>query len=61
MATIYVLSKNKKNITVFSLENYDFDSRENCSVLHGHVFVMSTDTTCCVVAGYSSGSVKQHH
>ena len=36
--TIYVLSKNKKNIKTFSTENlYSF---KNVCILHGHVFVM---------------------
>ena len=41
--TIHVLSKNKKKCHNFSSENYDFYSRENCSLLHGRVFVMCTN------------------
>ena len=42
MPTIYVLSKNKKNITIFHLKIIIFTAVKNCSILHGHVFVMLT-------------------
>ena len=39
-ASINVLSKNKKNITIFNLNIIFFTAVKNCSILHGHVFVM---------------------
>ena len=38
--TIYVLSKNKKNITNFLLKIFKFYNLKNLYTLHGHVFVM---------------------
>ena len=38
--TIYVLSKNKKIITIFHLQIIFFTAVQNCSILHGHVCVM---------------------
>ena len=38
--TIYVLSKNKKNIKNFQLKIFSFQSSKNLCLLHGHVFVM---------------------
>ena len=38
--TINVLSKNKKNITIFHLKIIFFTAVKNCSILHGRVFVM---------------------
>ena len=40
--TIYVLSKNKKNITIFHLKISIFTAVKNCSILHGRVFVICT-------------------
>ena len=41
MPTIYVLSKNKKNVTFFSSDNSSFTAVKNCSILHGSVIVMA--------------------
>ena len=38
--TIYVLSKNKKNIFFCFILNYHFSACENRCILHGHVCVM---------------------
>ena len=38
--TINVLSKNKKNITIFHLKIIFLPAVKYCSILHGHVFVM---------------------
>ena len=38
--TINVLSKNKKNITIFHLKIIVFTAVKNCSILHGRIFVM---------------------
>ena len=43
--TIYVLSKNKKNITIFHLKIIFLTPVKNCSILHGRVFVMQ-NTVC---------------
>ena len=40
--TIYVLSKNKKNIIQFLLKILIFYKFKNLCILHGHVFVMSS-------------------
>ena len=40
--TIYVLSKNKKKVNIFSTKNYHFTAVKYYSILHGHVFVMAT-------------------
>ena len=37
---INVLSKNKKNITIFHLRIIVFRDVKNCSILHGRVFVL---------------------
>ena len=44
--TIYVLSKNKKNIKIFVMKFsiFIFTAEKNLCVLHGQVFVMNT--TC---------------
>ena len=42
MPTIYVLSKNKKNITIFHLKITIFTAFKNRCILHGRVFVMSS-------------------
>ena len=39
--TIYVLSKNKKNIKIFHLKVISFTVFKNCSILHGNVCVKS--------------------
>ena len=53
---IYVLSKNKKNITFFQLKITIFTAVKYCSILHGHVCVMFSTFTifnlykgCCIV------------
>ena len=38
--TIYVLSKNKKNIEIFQLKIFNFKTSKNPCLLHGQVFVM---------------------
>ena len=38
--TIYILSKNKKNIENFLLKFFIFYNFKNLFILHGHVFVM---------------------
>ena len=38
--TIYVLSKNKKNINNFLLKIFNFYNLRKTFILHGHVFVM---------------------
>ena len=38
--TIYVLSKNKKNIKMFQLNIFIFYNFKNLCILHGHVFIM---------------------
>ena len=40
VSTIYVLSKNKKNIKFFSTENFHFHNFKNHCILHVQVFVM---------------------
>ena len=50
--TIYVLSKNKKNIKIFQLKIVQFLKHKNLCLLHGHVFVMVAVTVtdgaeCC--------------
>ena len=42
--TIYVLSKNKKNIKIFLLKIIIFYNLKNLCILHGHVFVMNCTT-----------------
>ena len=42
---IYVLSKNKKNITIFYLKIIIFTALKYCSILHDPVFVM------CLLSG----------
>ena len=37
---VYVLSKNKKNITIFHLKIIIFTAVKNCCILHGRVIVM---------------------
>ena len=46
--TIYVLSKNKKNITIFHLKIIIFTAVKNCCILHGRVFVIirCSDSYC---------------
>ena len=39
--TTNVLSKNKKNITIFNLKIIFFTAVKNCIILHGRVFVMN--------------------
>ena len=39
--TIYVLSKNKKNINFFLQKNFIFYNFKNLCILHRHVFVMN--------------------
>ena len=39
--TIYVLSKNKKNIKTFLLKFFIFYNLRKICILHGYVFVMS--------------------
>ena len=46
MPTIYVLSKNKKNITFFHLKMINFTAVKNCSILNGRVFIMVTLVHC---------------
>ena len=41
LTTINVLSKNKKIINFFHLNNFIFTAMKNHCILHGHVFVMS--------------------
>ena len=41
--TIYVLSKNKKNI---SAKNFQFLKLKNLCILHGHVFVIELTCVC---------------
>ena len=41
--TIYVLSKNKKLITIFHLKIIIFIAVKYCCILHGHVCVMEYD------------------
>ena len=43
--TIYVLSKNKKNIKIFQLKIFNFQSSKNLCLLNGQVFVMQIITT----------------
>ena len=38
---IYVLSKNKKTITIFHLKIIIFTAVKYCCILHGRVFVMA--------------------
>ena len=40
VSTIYVLSKNKKNVKHFLLKIFIFYNFRNHCILHGHVFVM---------------------
>ena len=40
LPTIYVLSKNKKNVTFFHLKITIFTAVKYCSILHGHVCVI---------------------
>ena len=40
MNTIYVLSKNKKNIKIFLMKYSIFRDEKNLYILHGQVFVM---------------------
>ena len=40
LPTIYVLSKNKKNIRIFLLKIFIFDNFKNLCILRGRVFVM---------------------
>ena len=42
--SIYVLSKNKKNITNFQLKSFDFLNLKNLCILHGQFFVMLFET-----------------
>ena len=42
--TIYVLSKNKKNVSFFHLKITIFTAVKYCSILHGHVCVMYLKT-----------------
>ena len=41
MSTIYILSTNKKNITIFHMKIIVCTAVKNCCILHGHVCVMS--------------------
>ena len=43
--TINVLSKNKKNITIFHLKIIFFTAVNDCIILHGRVFVMLSVTS----------------
>ena len=47
--TIYVLSKNKKNIKSFLLNFFKFYNLKNCFILHGQVFVMNMNYYACFV------------
>ena len=38
--TIYALSKNKKNVTIFHLKIIIYTAVKYCSILHGHACVM---------------------
>ena len=42
----YVLSKNKKKISLFSSDNYGFYSRENCSILHWRIILIEKSEYC---------------
>ena len=44
--TIYVLSKNKKNIKIFLMKFSIFKADKNHCILHGHVFVMRILSAC---------------
>ena len=44
---IYVLSKNKKNSTIFHLKITTFTAVKYCSILHGHVCVMMSMESPC--------------
>ena len=59
--TIYVLSKNKKNIKDFLLKFFIFYNFKNLCILHGQVFVMNEKNalfmkcylfSCCVLVVY---------
>ena len=45
--TIYVLSKNKKNIQFFLAKISNFTSEKNPCLLHGQVFVMAKESEKC--------------
>ena len=42
--TIYVLSKNKKNIKIFQLKIFNFLKLKNLCILHGQIFVMKSQS-----------------
>ena len=42
---IMFLAKIRKNITIFHLKIIVFTAVKNCSILHGHVFVMPLNIT----------------
>ena len=44
LQTIYVLSKNKKNIKIILLKIFDFLQFKTPCILHGRVFVMNVET-----------------
>ena len=50
--TIYVLSKNKKNITFFYQKNTIFTAVKNCRILHRHVCVMTRVDVLPTALGY---------
>ena len=58
--TIYVLGKNKKNITFFHLKIIDFIAVKNCNMLYWHVFVMGVKHTVCAEKIFSSKMRKNN-
>ena len=60
---IYVLSKNKKNITIFHLKFIIFTCVDNCSILHMRVIFMNLGLDPCQfsVSLYGLGGLSLHH
>ena len=58
------MSKNKKHVAIFHLKIFVFTALENCSILHGHVFVMCTCCPCLMhnleFSFYYLKSVQKH-
>ena len=42
---IYVLGNNIKNIKVFLMNFSVFTAEKNLSILHGHIFIMTSETS----------------
>ena len=55
--TIYVLSKNKKNINFFLMKFSIFTGEKNLCILHGEVFVVNSNLVYTIILGVCFSTV----